>query len=558
MPTVQQPPDVPECRLTGTPASAGLVAAPVVWWDGQGDLAGRRAGGAAGETTGDSTDPAAEALRLEEAFAAALCDLAALLESVVGDEAAEGIVAFQMAMLEDETVTDPVRTRIAAGDGAEAAWRAELDGIIAGYTAEDADSYFRARATDLRDLRDRVAGHLNGGAAVPLPPGHIVLAEDLSPSTFLETDWTGGGIALFRGSTNSHVAILARARGVPLVVGLPRPEPSPEPGVPALLDGTAGTLVIAPVETTRAAFVIAAEAARDKAAAEAAFLPRPAVTADGETVVVMVNVAGPDDLEGLDPAHCDGIGLVRTEFLFDGSDSPPGEEAQVAAYARLVARAAGRPVTLRTLDAGADKPLPWLPRPAESNPFLGVRGVRLSLRHPALLRTQLRAMLRVAAMDGAGPLRIMVPMVTCPAEMTAVRALLDAERADLGPAAGPVALGMMVEVPACALTTADFDADFLSIGSNDLVQYLTACGRDVAGLEAVASGNRRAVAEVLARVARDGAGAGRPVGICGDMAGDPAQLPLVLGAGLRRLSVAPAALARVKAAVARYAKKDGA
>ena len=286
------------------------------------------------------------------------------------------------------------------------------------------------------------------------------------------------------------------------------------------------------------------------------FLDKPAVTKSGETVSVMINVAGPEDIESLDPGHCDGVGLVRTEFLFHGSAVQPDEETQYAFYRDIVRWAAGKPVTLRTLDAGGDKPIPGLTVDGETNPFLGIRGLRLSLRRPEVFKVQLRAMLRAAAL---GPVKIMLPMVTAPEELAAARAILAEARRELaeeGAELGEAAFGMMVEVPSAAIAIDEFDADFYSIGSNDLVQYVTASGRDVAGLGALARPDCTAVLRLIARVARHGRETGREVSLCGDAAGDPAVLPRLLEAGLRVVSVAPTALARTKAAIAAYEGSD--
>ena len=251
----------------------------------------------------------------------------------------------------------------------------------------------------------------------------------------------------------------------------------------------------------------------------------------------------------MSPDQCDGIGLVRTEFLFRRGVLP-GEAAQFGVYRVLVEWAGGKPVTIRTLDAGGDKPIPGVAAPGESNPFMGLRGVRLSLRQPDLFRIQLRALLRAAAY---GPLRVMLPMVTVPAELEAVRLLMDAEEADLRAAGTRCArppLGIMVEVPAAALAVDLFDAAFVSIGMNDLTHYVTAAGRDAGEVAALADPSHPGVLRLIATVVESSRGAGREVSLCGDAAGDPAHIPALLKAGIRSLTVAPTALARTKLALA--------
>ena len=258
-------------------------------------------------------------------------------------------------------------------------------------------------------------------------------------------------------------------------------------------------------------------------------------------------------VDGIDPAHCDGIGLTRTEFLFaHGLGEAVSEEAQFKIYAHLLDWARGRAVTIRTLDAGGDKPIPGLTPEGETNPFLGLRGIRLSLSRPDVFLPQLRALARAAA---RGPLKVMLPMVTVPREVEATRGLLQQVLAELAreglPAAMP-RLGMMVEVPAAALNVAAFDVEFYSIGSNDLVQYVTATSRDCAAVAGLHDPLDPAVLELIGRVVAHGSATGREVGLCGDMASDSRYLPALLDLGLASLSVAPSRLAKVKAQIARH------
>jgi phosphotransferase system enzyme I (PtsI) len=508
-------------ELRGIPAAPGLAFGRLVRLG-----ASRRAGRAA-------ADPQAQASALTVAIADAVGELGSLAASVGGD-AAE-IVEFQIAMLEDEALRAPAFDAIARGTAADVAWREALAAEIADYEAAE-DATFRARAADLRDLADRVLRGLAGGADdEAVPPGSIVFAEDITPSRFLAIDWRGGGIALAAGSPASHVAMLARARGVPMVVGLGG---VPDEGGDVALDGRGGVLLLAPDAADRARLT-ANDPTPDASAARAV-----ARTASGKRIAVQLNVAHPGELASVDPAICDGIGLVRTELLF--AHGLPDEAMQYAHYRHIVEWAAPRPVVIRTLDAGADKPIAGLTGAGEANPFLGVRGVRLSLARPDVFAVQLRALVRAAA---HGPLKIMVPMVTVPAELAAARALLDAAARDVG--LPPPPLGMMVEVPAAALALDQFDAAFFSIGSNDLVQYLTASARDIAAVAPLADLRNPAVLRLIAEIAAHGRAVGRDVSVCGDAAGDPALVPLLLAAGIETLSMAPNAVAAVKRAIAR-------
>jgi phosphotransferase system enzyme I (PtsI) len=531
----------PELRFAGTAASAGLAVGPIALQIEQGPVE---------ESKGT---PAEERARLAEALTAAGASLRRLM-SESGEEAAE-ILEFQLALLEDPELTAPVKAAIDAGHGATAAWRAALAGQIADYEAAE-DEYFRARALDLADLEDRVRRALSGPVVTTssaVPEGAIYVAQGLTPSRFLETDWRRyGGAVLMSGSAASHVSILARARGVPLVVALDAAAGELADGAAAVLDAEAGQLITAPTEKTLIHYRRRIAKRREADAAAARYLPQPAKTASGEVVKVSINVDHPGILQGIDPGHCDGIGLTRTEFLFEGGGDLPGEEAQLAAYQGLIAWAAGREVTVRTLDAGGDKPIPGVTPEGEENPFLGLRGLRLSLARRELFRVQLRALCRAAA---AGPLKVMFPMVTRPWEFAEARALTLEVLPELraaGLAAELPALGIMVEVPAAALDIAAFDADFYSIGSNDLIQYVTAASRDNPAVAPLYDPLDPGVLELIGRVVAHGRASGREVGLCGDMAGDLETLPALLDAGLRSLSVAPAALAPIKAGIARH------
>jgi phosphotransferase system enzyme I (PtsI) len=532
-------------EMIGRPASAGCAIGPI--W---------RLPEAVAQSGRAAADPASERAALLAAITEADAELAGLERRAGAGDAAD-VLEFQRAMLADVELRGPAEAAIANGVTAEVAWHDALEAQIADYEAAG-EEYFRARAADLRDLRDRVLRYLAGMPTRAMPPrGAILAGTDITPTQFLEADWSaGGGIALTAGSPTSHVAMLARARGVPMVVGLGTVGFADH--AMAAIDGAAGRLVLSPGEGERATMAARAELAEaDRGQAQAA-LRAPAFTADGVRVRVMINLADPAELTGLDPAICDGVGLVRTELLFRDGSALPDEESQYAVYRRILAWADGRPVTIRTLDAGGDKPIAGLTQPGESNPFLGLRGVRLLLARPDVFRTQLRALLRAAT---HGPLKIMLPMVTVPHELEAARALLASVMTDLGRAGAAyraVPLGIMVEVPATALAIERFDADFFSIGSNDLTQYVTASARDIGSVASLADPLNPAVLRLLAEVAAHGARSGREVSLCGDMAGEPACLPALLAAGLRTLSMAPIQLGSVKAALGGLRAGDGA
>jgi phosphoenolpyruvate-protein phosphotransferase (PTS system enzyme I) len=526
-----------EIRVTGRIASGGFAAGVLIVL--QNVAAASRAAG----------EPAAEAQALRDSIIASLGQLSDLAARAEGDGA--DILAFQIAMLEDEALAAPAFAAIETSASADRAWRVALDEEIAGYATAD-DESFRARASDLSDIRDRVLGALSGaGTDADVPPGAIVVGEDLTPSRFLATDWSrGGGIALTRGSASGHVATLARSRGVPMLVGIGLDLDNVPNRGEALIDGESATLCLDPAPPTRQAFAARADAAGRAAQSAEAFRMRPAVTADGTPIAVCLNVADPAEIESLDPAGCDGIGLVRTEFLFHGKAELPDEETQYRVYRRLAEWAAGKPVTIRTLDAGADKPIPGLTIDGEANPFLGVRGIRLSLARPEPFRVQLRALCRAAT---HGAIEVMLPMVTLPSELARARGILAEELAALQAACIACRLpplGIMIEVPAAAIAIESFDAAFFSIGSNDLTQYVMAAARDNGAVAELNDPSHPAVLRLIAQVAAHGLASGRKVSLCGDAGGDPRLVKALLGTGLRSLSVAPATLAQVKEAIA--------
>jgi len=490
--------------------------------------------------TGSCAD---EALALRAALAMTGQQLE-LLARAVGGEGAQ-ILEFQTVLLEDDDFLDPVFAMIGEGCSADAAWASALDAQIADYNSTP-DEYLRARSSDLADLRDRVLRVLSGDRDndTEMPEGAIVCADDLPPSRFLEIDWSkGGGVALLRGSPTSHIAMLARARGVPMVVQLGS---IAEGAQLAILDGEGAMLHLDPTSEQIVLFEDRRATYRRERAVARAALRGPAASWDGEEIRLLINIQRVEDLEHADAQYADGIGLMRTEFLLGEQAGLPDEETQYLAYDRVLRWAGARPVTIRTFDAGGDKPVPGFTEDGEANPFLGVRGLRLCLKRPDVFAVQLRALARAAV---RGNLKIMFPMVTAPEELEAGRRLfvdvvgrLEAE----GIAAALPELGIMVEVPAAALTIEQFRASFFSIGSNDLAQYVTACDRSNGSLARLIDPLNPAVLQLIGRVAEYGRRAGISVSLCGEMAADPRCIPALLACGLRELSVNPSSLAEVK------------
>nr|WP_210325168.1 phosphoenolpyruvate--protein phosphotransferase [Mesorhizobium silamurunense] len=519
-------------RIEGIPASAGYAEGPLFDLD-RPPAAYRSKAGAAEEKAA-----------LKAAIGKALSRLTSLVENADGDAA--GILEFHIAMLEDDALSGPAFVSIGSGEPADVAWRQALDGEIADYEASNQD-YFRARAADLRDIRDQVLRALSEDSDLAASPGAILYGTDIAPTRFLETDWSsGGGIALKGGSSASHVAMLARSRGVPMVVGLGASADRPTGN--ALLDAEHGGIVFSPSPAELEAFRQSSSSFATRQGKAQAFLAQPAVTRTGTPVRVQVNIAYPSDVDGIDIETCDGVGLMRTEFLF--GKSLPDEETQYHAYRKVLEWAGDKPVTIRTVDAGGDKPVPGF-TVEETNPFLGLRGIRLSLARRDIFRVQIRALLRAAV---HGNLKVMFPMIATAEEYSQAAALFAEEQAALamgGAAHKLPPLGIMVEVPSVAIAPEAFaNVAFFSIGSNDLTQYVMAAARDNAAVAPLNSVRHPAVLRLIASVAAFGREQGIPVSLCGDAGGDPAAIPALLEAGLRDLSVAPAQLAMAKAAIA--------
>lgn len=522
--------------LHGVPASPG-VAVGAVYHLRRPELAVPR----------DGVSIADERQRLSRALLAAGD---ALTTAATGDADAvrRQILAAHRELLDDPDLHAAAEAGIAQGRSAAFAWRAAVEQQALALQAMD-NPLLRERADDLRDVGRRMLMQLLGVAERPveIPIGAVVVAEDLTPSdTSRFVPGRVMGFCTASGGATSHVAILARSLGIPAVCGIDRAVLALDEGVQVILDGEIGALDPAPdaPALARAADRLARREARSERAKAGAH--QPAVTRDGRCIEVAANITGAAEAAAAVAAGADGVGLLRSEFLFDRRATAPGEEEQAAAYLAVKQALAGRPLVVRTLDVGGDKPLAYLPLPREDNPFLGLRGIRVGLAYPELLRTQLRAILRSA---GGARLSVMFPMVAGLDEFRAARAMLEEERQALN--APPVEVGVMIEIPSAALLAEQLarEADFFSIGTNDLTQYILAMDRGHSRLAAQADALHPAVLAAI-RMACDGAHAhGRWVGVCGGLAADELAVPVLIGLGVDELSVPVPALAGIKAAV---------
>ncbi|HLN63910.1 MAG TPA: phosphoenolpyruvate--protein phosphotransferase [Symbiobacteriaceae bacterium] len=501
-----------------------------------------------------SGDPATEQSRFDAALATSRAELGALRERVakrVGEEEAAVFDAHLM-MLDDPSLTDEVAGAIAGGTDAVTATEQVVEAIKAIFASMD-DAYMRERAADVADVGRRLVRHLTGTNAPDLgaiAEPSVIIAHDLTPSDTAQLDpATALGFATESGGRTSHSAIMARSLGLPAVVGVPGLLSQINDGDMLIVDGDAGLVLVNPSELTMAAY-------RDKAAKLAAereelkaLKELPATTTDGHHVEVAANVGTPKDVAPALANGAEGVGLYRTEFLFMDRDALPTEQEQYEAYKAVIAGMEGRPVIIRTLDIGGDKQIPYLEMPAEMNPFLGWRALRMCLDRPDLFKTQLRAIWRAGA---HGPTRVMFPMVSSVDQVRQAKALLEEARAELVAEGVAVAerleVGVMIEIPAAALIADQMarEVDFFSIGSNDLIQYTIAVDRMNQNIAHLYDPYHPGVLRLVGMVIDAAHKHGKWAGMCGEMAGDPAAIPVLLGLGLDEFSMSAGSILRAK------------
>ena len=537
----------PGTVLSGIAASPGIALAP----------ARRVAAAPLALPEREPGDPESERRRLDDGRESARAAIDADRERVAarGAAAEAEIFAAHLALLDDEALLSPARAAIEAGSAAERAWLDAAAEVAATYRALEAP-LLRERAADVDDVGRRVAAAISGedAAAGPAEEG-VVIADELTPGEAARLDPAlVRGVATARGTPTAHAAILARALGLPAVVGLGGQILAVPEGTPLLLDGDAGSVQVEPPEEQLEAARERARQAAERRAAAREHAREPATTTDGVRVEVAANVDDPEAAAAAVELGAEGVGLLRTEFMFLDQPSLPSEEEQARMIGEIALALDGRPLIVRTLDAGADKPLPALPMTPEANPFLGRRGIRLSLARPELLATQLRAALRVAAEH---PLKLMFPMVATESELEQALEILARAREETGIDA-PMETGIMVEVPAAALLSERLarHVDFFSIGTNDLTQYVMAAERGNENVASLLAGPQPALLRLVRETVEGAEAHGRWVGVCGELAGDPPGAVLLAGLGARELSMAPPLVPEVKAALRGVSMSD--
>lgn len=506
------------------------------------------------------TDVDAEVARFQKAvedFTEKTMDMAAKMREQVGEKEAE-ILEGHVIMVSDPAMADEVTNQIKDGTCAERALWNVCDMFIQIFSMAE-DELTNQRVTDVQDMRNRLLKILLGKEEVDIsqvPKGTILAARDLTPSMTVGLHKENVvGILTEVGGKTSHSAILARALEIPAVLSIPDIMQTVKDGQEAALDGDLGVVILDPSEEEKAEYHAKREQYLKEKEALRALVGKPTITADGKQVELVCNIGKPQDSDMVLERDGEGVGLFRTEFLFMDRTNTPSEEEQFQAYKQVAETMQGKPVIIRTLDVGGDKEIPYLNLEKEDNPFLGYRAIRVCLKQKDLYRAQLRALLRASAY---GDIRIMVPMVTCLDELRQVKEILGELMKELDQEQigynKEIKVGIMVETPAASLM-ADLlakEADFFSIGTNDLTQYTMVVDRGNAQVAYLYSAYNPAVLRSIAHVIACGNKAGIPVGMCGEAAADEKLIPLLLAYGLDEFSVSATSVLATRNTIAKW------
>lgn len=476
----------------------------------------------------------------------------------IGKSGPADIFLVHREILHDSTLTDAIRAAITAGFGAVHATQSATSDLVTLFQ-DLSDDYFASRATDIRDVGQRLITRLGGITSArqlnPLPPGTILLAEDLTPFDTTHLDQVNVvGIALAASTPTAHTAILARSLGIPLICSAGLEILQLQNRMFGVVDGIRGRLLVDPDEDILEQYELTRARFQRFQTEALSHSHEPALTPDGVRIPVRVNVNSRDDLLYIAVNGAEGIGLLRTEYLFQHRTSSPTIDEQLAAYQDVRSYTKDHSLTVRLLDIGGDKPVPYLPQPTEANPFLGVRGIRLLLRYPELLTAQFRALVALALeASPVSRIRVLIPMIAKVSEVQRTLALFeDIPGYELcRKQLGTLEVGVMIEVPSAALLAPHLAplVDFFSIGTNDLAQYTLAADRVNSAVATLATPLDPSVLRLIALTCEAGQAAGIPVTICGEVAGDPSVQPLLLGLGLNEISVAGPAVPLVKSAI---------
>jgi phosphoenolpyruvate-protein phosphotransferase (PTS system enzyme I) len=532
-------------RIAGVAASEGVAVGPV-FVQAHGELEPER--------ENISEDAVEEELgRFQNAVEAVVRKLSEMVDRLREDsgEGEAGIFEAHVEMAQDPEFHSEVEERVRGLESPEAAVLAVGEEFAEMFATMD-DEYMAARADDVRDVASQIAAELMGGNAAgleALKEPSVVLARNLAPSdTARIPKGMALGFVIAEGSKTSHVSIMARSFGIPAVVGVGVALEEAFGAEVVALDGGEGYAVADPDPDTLAGFEEKRESIADERAALEEYKYAEARTRDGRRIEVAANIGSAGEAESALEWGAEGVGLFRTEFLFMERPELPSEEEQYEAYREAAEAFGERPVILRTLDVGGDKDLPGVDQPEEENPFLGWRGIRMSLDVPELFKPQLRAILRAAS---HGNLRIMFPMVVDAVELRAAKEVIQECREELeneGTQFGEVEIGVMIETPAAAIRAADIapEVSFFSIGTNDLVQYTLAADRGNERLRRLQSADHPAVLDLIRQTCEAARKAGIWVGVCGEAAGEPALIPKLIGLGVTELSMSAPSIPKAK------------
>lgn len=462
-------------------------------------------------------------------------------------------------ILFDATLSEAVRAYIDAGVHAAAATHQATTDLIKTFQSLN-DAYFASRSADIRDVGQRLLAYLGAAPTskqlAALPKNTILVAEDLTPYDTTNLQPANiVGIALADSAPTAHTAILARSLGLPMACGLGDSVLSIEKGTTAIVDGVQGQLLVDPPQSLIESYQDTRRQIHLFRAAAETRAHEPATSRDGKRIPILANINHADEVMQAKDAGADGIGLLRTEYLFQNRTAPPTVQTQFEAYFSIAEQFANAPLVVRLLDVGGDKPIPYVPQPMEVNPFLGVRGIRFLLKYRDILRDQLRALVQLAMEEIVTDLRILVPMISQVSEVQDFLTIFNETpfARECREKRGTLKIGAMIEVPSAAMLAeriADM-VDYLSIGTNDLAQYTLAADRSNSAVAALATPLDPTVLRLIAMTCQAGFFAQTPVAICGEIASDPAAVPLLLGLGVQELSVVPPAVAVIKQAVRR-------